>query len=402
MVRIACGLVVFLAACTNCSPKVPEADSPSSAHEQGASSTKAASGPLPAASPVTGAATPLPHQGSPASQVTEIPQAKLAPELFPEGVFPPPDPGAPFEKTAHQGDGMWRAFFDLSFEDGAAGKDGSAGKRASRMQREVGVDFAGDVVRRLTIHPDQASRFQTLSVAAFDLRKLALGHRPGRQDVEDVGHPELFDVAGLVPVEDQSALLAVFNEGFQPRHGRWGMLSLGTQLIAPRDDACTVAVLSDRTLRVAPWPDFKGSDASPATQLLAYRQTPPCLVLAGEVHPRLLKRERASWAGQQADLKTRRRSAIGVSRDGRTLFFAVGTETEPEVLAAGMRHVGAHFAAQLDINWNWTRLFLFENDKTVAPSSAALVGSLIADMARDRGEYISRPGKRGFFMLTYR
>jgi hypothetical protein len=31
------------------------------------------------------------------------------------------------------------------------------------------------------------------------------------------------------------------------------------------------------------------------------------------------------------------------------------------VLAEGMRHVGAHFAAELDINWSWTRFLLFSD-----------------------------------------
>ena len=335
-------------------------------------------------------------QETPSVQVEDTPEPLAAPELFPEGVFPPPDPGAPFEKSAHEGDGVWRAFFDLTLDADASKK------AASRMEREVDADFAGEVARRLTIHPHPASRFQTLSVAAFDLRKLALGHRPGRQDVEDVGHSELSDQAGLIPPAEESSLLAVFNGGFQPRHGRWGMLSLGTQLIPPREDACTVAVLEDRTLRIAPWPAFLGSDKETPSDLFAYRQTPPCLVVEGELHAKLLKKDRRPWAGQQADRKTRRRSAIGVSQDGRTLFFAVGSETEPEVLAAGMRHVGAHFAAQLDINWNWTRLFLFESDATTTPPRAALVGALIADMAKDRGEYVARPGKRGFFTLNYR
>jgi hypothetical protein len=172
------------------------------------------------------------------------------------------------------------------------------------------------------------------------------------------------------------------------------MLSMETQLIPPREDACTVAVMKDGTVAIAPWPEMKERIG----EVVAYRQTPPCLVLQGEVHPSLQKGDRRKFAGQQADRKTRRRSAVGVSADGRTLFYGLGSETEPEVLAAGLAHVGAHYAAQLDINWNWTRLFLFRQ----SDSGPLAVGSLVKDMAKDRGEYISRPGSRGFFYLLRR
>lgn len=303
--------------------------------------------------------------------------------LFPDGVFPPPDPGAPFEKSKHEGDGVYRFVFedapDLPVE--------------KRIEGESDPMFGADFVRRLVIHPHQASRFFKLTVAAFDLQKLALGHGPGAQDVLDVNHPELEPTAGLVPQDKWPALVAVFNEGFQPKHGRWGMLSGGVLLVPPREDGCTFAVLADGTARVGSWPSLRDDE-----RIVAYRQTPPCLVEEGEIHPKLLRGDRKPWAGQQKDLKTRRRSAVGLSKDGRTLFYALGTETEPEVLAAGMKHIGAHFAAQLDINWNWTRLFFFrEEDGEVRP-----VGALEEHMAKDKGEYIYRPGKRGFFYLVRR
>jgi hypothetical protein len=262
-----------------------------------------------------------------------------------------------------------------------------------RIEGEPNAKFGEALVRRLVVHPHESSRFIKLTVAAFDMRKLSLGHVPGAQDVLDVNHPELSPVAGVVPEQERAALLAVFNGGFQPKHGRWGMLSAGAQLIPPRDDGCTVAALSDGTARVGSWPRLKDDG-----KIVAYRQTPPCLVEDGEVHAKLLAGDRKPWAGQQKDLKTRRRSAVGVSKDGRTLFYALGTEAEPEVLAAGMKHIGAHSAAQLDINWNWTRLFLFEEES----GELRPLGALEEQMAKDKGEYIYRPGKRGFFYLVRR
>ncbi len=308
--------------------------------------------------------------------------------LFPESVFPPPDPGAPHERSEQDGDGTWRSFFAV---------DGSE-TRSQRFEEGSSSDFGADWVRRIVIHPHEASRFQMLTVAAFDMRTVRVDHRPGKQDVVDVGHPELSNQAGLVPAEHEDSLVAIFNGGFQPRHGHWGMLSLGTQLVEPREDACTVSVMKDGTVRIGPW-----STVEPQlTDVIAYRQTPPCLVLDGAIHPLLEQRDRRAWAGQHKDRKTRRRSVAGVSRDGRTLFFGVGSETEAEVLASGMVHLGAEFAAQLDINWNWTRLFLFEPSKADAGEHSHVVGALIDDMAKDRGEYIVRPSNRGFFYVRTR
>lgn len=324
-----------------------------------------------------------PSRSSP-SPPEEPPLSEVA-ERQPQGEFPPPHPGPMFERSAQAGDGIWRDFF--WFPEGA---------KKERVDGEVSSDFADQAVRRLVIHPHEASRFQVLTVAAFDLEALRLAHVAGRKDVEDLGRNDLVRQAGLVG--KTSSLLAVFNGGFQPRHGRWGMLSLGVPLIPPREHACTVGVTETGRAVIGPW-----FNVSVGVPLVAYRQTPPCLVDGGDVHPALLKKKRGAWAGQHADRKTRRRSAVGLSEDTRTLFFAVGTETEPEILAAGMRHIGAHWAAQLDINWNWTRLFLFHTVKNDSGEAQTIpAGALLPQMAKDRGEYIVRPGKRGFFSLNFR
>jgi hypothetical protein len=372
---VLCGTVACSAA------KAPSESAPD--HSEGSSSEHI---PLGETGREGGGVASTPLNAAP-SKAVPLESQKVAPKdeapLFPDGVFPPPDPGAPFEKSKHEGDGTYRFMFE----------DAPDVPVEKRIEGELDPGFGTDFVRRLVIHPHQASRFFKLTVAAFDLRKLALGHGPGAQDVLDVNHPELEPTAGLVPKEKWPGLVAVFNEGFQPKHGRWGMLSGGVLLVPPREDGCTFAVLADGTARVGSWPSLRDDD-----RIIAYRQAPPCLVAEGELHPKLLAGDRKPWAGQQKDLKTRRRSAVGLSKDGRTLFYALGTETEPEVLAAGMKHIGAHFAAQLDINWNWTRLFFFEEKEgEVRP-----VGALEEHMAKDKGEYIYRPGKRGFFYLVRR
>ena len=296
------------------------------------------------------------------------------------GTFPPPDSGPLHARSAQEGDGVFRDFFWT--------KAGAADE--TRTVPGTPIYFAHSQVRRMVLHPHPASRFQELTLAAFDLAALRVDYVPGKADLAELGKPPETIRAGFVPKERHAALLAVFNGGFQPRHGHYGMLSQGEQLIAPRPQACTVAVMNDGTLRILPWQELQAE----LSRVIAYRQTPPCLVSQGDIHPRLLRADRGPWAGQQPGRKTRRRSVVGLSADGRTLFFGVGSETEPETLAEGILHAGAHHAAQLDINWNWTRLFLFAETKRR--------GALLPNMAIDRGQYLTREAPRGFFYLSCR
>jgi hypothetical protein len=373
--------VLFLLSCS--APKVAEKSAfaaPDAEGAEGAESLVEPSASSQTRSPPSGSSGVATNDGA----TVEEGQSEATSGLAPTGVFPPPDPGPPFERSAHEGDGKWREFFE----------DAGEPSKKGRLRIALPEGYPKDLAFRMVLHPHEESRFQRLAIAAFDLAALRISHRPGLQDVKDMNLDELADRAGLVPEAEHSSLFAVFNEGFQPRHGRWGMFSLDTQIVPPRADACTVAIFEDGTVGIAPWPEIEGADL----KATAYRQTPPCLIVGGEIHPRLLKADREAWAGQNEKLRTLRRSAVGLSEDRRTLYFAVGQETEAEVLAAGLRHAGAFSAAQLDINWNWTRLFLF------APVDGEIMslGSLEEDMAKDRGEYVRRPGARGFFYLTRR
>ena len=80
------------------------------------------------------------------------------------------------------------------------------------------------------------------------------------------------------------------------------------------------------------------------------------------------------------------------------LFYAIGVETSPRLLAEGLRFAGGVSGAELDINWNWTRFLLFgENDDGVL-----VVSSALADVAYGEREYVARPADRDFFYLLRR
>jgi hypothetical protein len=238
------------------------------------------------------------------------------------------------------------------------------------------------------IHPHEASRFITATIVAIDLHAVTLNFMPG---TEDLGGQKVPFSAGLVPAAERERLLAVFNGGFQPRHGHWGMKLGETTVVPPRDEGCTLALYADGSVRLGSWPALAASAAS----MRAFRQTPPCLVEAGAVHPELLAGRDKAWAGQAKDLVTRRRSGVGLDASGSVLFYAIGVETSPRLLGEALRAAGADSAAEFDINWNWTRFLLYERDREKKPR---VTGALVQGEFSKSG-YIERPSERDFFYV---
>jgi hypothetical protein len=241
------------------------------------------------------------------------------------------------------------------------------------------------------VHPHPESRFVAVTIAAMDLERLALHLTPGTEDLAWAKLP-LGEAAGLVPASDRDALVLVMNGGFQPKHGRWGLAASGVVVTPPRKEGCTVAMYGTASVRIAPWPALADS----ASEITSLRQTPPCLLEAGVVHPALIKGLDKQWAGHTADLTTRRRSAIGIDAAGRTLFYAIGEEASPRWLAEALRVAGATNAAELDINWYWTRLLLFGTEG----GALHVTSTLIPKMEHLRTEYVERASSRDFFYVT--
>jgi hypothetical protein len=244
---------------------------------------------------------------------------------------------------------------------------------------------------RTTLHPHKTSRFIKLDVVAIDSNQLSLHWVIGTKDHlanKLVPH----HTPGLIPQDAQERALAIFNGGFQARHGWWGQMSHGITLLEPKDAGCTVAIFEDGSVRLGPWNEL----SAVKDRMLAFRQAPPCLVHDGAIHPRLESGNTKVWAGRNPDRKTRRRSALGIDTSGRVLYFAIGTETDPLALARGMKAVGATTALQLDINWAWTR-FLLVGRRDGQPR---VTTSLVDGSLHGKNEYFSYASHRDFFYLT--
>ncbi|MDX2055330.1 MAG: hypothetical protein SFV15_23205 [Polyangiaceae bacterium] len=283
--------------------------------------------------------------------------------------FPPAPVEPPFAATAKPGDGQWV-------------NAGQAGDRA----------FASGVLMRTVLHPHPAADFVSVDIVAVNLNATDIRFVLGTKDVEGkkVG-PEV--PVGLVPSADQASLLAVFNGGFQEQHGHFAMGVAGGIVGKPREDACTLVSDSPGSFRLGTWSRLSVTPES----VRYFRQTPPCLVEAGELHPLLLKGKFKPWAGHNPEIVTRRRSAVGLDASNNVLFYAVGVEADPLHLARALKAVGAFSAAELDINWAWTK-WLFFRDKEAGV--LAIGSALREEMVHGKSTYVRLPSDRDFFYVV--
>lgn len=258
---------------------------------------------------------------------------------------------------------------------------------------EVGESGGQPLALRTTIHPHPFKKDAYVAVIAFDLERTELVWVPGTKEPSDKLPDSI--KRGKVPEADHDRLLVAFNGGFMAKHGRFGAKVEGHELLPPRDGACTIATTKSGKVRVAQWEDLAPS----AAELVSYRQTPPCLVRAGEPHPRL-GIEPVKW-GLSAEGKDEiRRSALGVDASGRVLLFGLGEWVVPKEMALAMKVAGAVDAAELDINWSYTRFNFYGRKAEGEPLQ--VVGTLVPKLVHTKSSYVGELAMRDFFYVKRR
>jgi hypothetical protein len=277
------------------------------------------------------------------------------------------DLAPPHERSAQPGDGKWVSVPEIPSADDAP------------------------LALRTIVHPHPIRKDVSVTVIAFDLARTDLVWVPGSQEPASDKLPA--DVQkGLVPKDDRALLLAAFNGGFLARHGRFGAMVAGHELLPPRDGTCTVAFTTNGHVRIDVWERLK----SAAGELSTYRQTPPCLVQGGEIHERATV-EPKKW-GLSADGKDEiRRSALGIDSSGRVLFFGLGEWVVPKDMALGMKVAGAVNAAELDINWSYTRFNFYGHKSSGEPLE--VVGTLVPQLVHTKRAYLTDIAARDFFYI---
>jgi hypothetical protein len=329
---------------------------------------------VPPPPPVASTATPPvppPSTASSLARTPPVPAPAPVPVADPGPAFPPPNFEAPEAKTAKPGDGAWTPLVP-----DAAGKS--------------------PLLVRTMVHPDPTDRSMYAAIVAIDRRRVDLRFLPGTDEPKSTSVPRE-KRSGVIPEAEQADLLAVFNGGFMAKHGGWGMRIGADTFLPPKDEACTVAFVNDGSLRIRSWTALSPAAAT----LTAFRQTPPCLIEQGVINPAFEADPKTRrWGSDETGKTVIRRSALGLDATGKTLFYGLGEWITPAGIAAAMRAAGAVDAAELDVNWSYTRFLLYAPAK---PGEAPEVSeTLVPKIKHAPKGYVVKASDRDFFYLLRR
>jgi hypothetical protein len=207
------------------------------------------------------------------------------------------------------------------------------------------------------LHPKAGAPATAVYFVAMDLSRVTLRLAPGREEptstIPEARH------RGKVPDDEIPRLVAITNGGFKRKHGQHGMKVGDDLFVPPLPDACTVAATKTGELKIATWTRL----ADHADDLAWFRQNAPCLVEDGAATPAAKEKFRgAKWGAAQEGDKDIRRSAYGLSKDGKTLYFVIGDGVDPELLSTALVAMHIDAACQFDINFSFTKFVLLEPD----------------------------------------
>jgi hypothetical protein len=250
------------------------------------------------------------------------------------------------------------------------------------------------VLHRSIVHPDAERSYAELFVFALDLTKVRVEAVAGTVEPRSPAGSSALERPGVVPEQERPRLIAAFNGGFKAEHGRYGMASGGAELLGPNTASCTFAGFSDGALRIASWKKLEQADAAGW-----WRQTPPCMLEDGVLHPGLALSTSKKWGATLEGDTVIRRSAAGLTTDGKTLLVGISNSTTARALALGMRQAGASSVAQLDVNFSFPRFLLYRDD--AAAGGITAVGAVKHLLYRP-DEYVGRPSSRDFFYVVLR
>jgi hypothetical protein len=201
------------------------------------------------------------------------------------------------------------------------------------------------VAARTFLQPDPQRPYALVAVVGFDMGRLRLNFVPGYDEPKS---PVQAERPGRIPAGDLASglVVAAFNGGFKAQHGHFGAMSGQVVLLPPREGLGTVGIYSDGQVKIGAW----GTDIQPSANLIAWRQNGPLIIQNGVVNPHTADNAPQDWGYTVAGSITTSRSALGISKDGRTLFYAAGTDLTLPALARALQAAGAYQAIQLDIN----------------------------------------------------
>lgn len=246
------------------------------------------------------------------------------------------------------------------------------------------------VAYRTFLQPDPDRPYALVAVVAIDLTRTRLHFVLGT--IEPAGS-DTTPRSGAIPPADRLAnvLLATFNGGFKARHGHFGAMADGVTALPPRDGLGTLVIYTNGSIRLGEW----GPGLTMTPDVVAFRQNGPLVIQQGQINPRIYNNSPQDWGYTVDDVSPTLRSGIGLSADGKTLFYFCGPSLSMESLAKSMQAAGAWNAIQLDINNYWV---LFAK---MQPSGSKLIPEPLLPrlMEENIGRYLWNYS-RDYFYLT--
>lgn len=304
------------------------------------------------------------HDAAPPPEASEAQGCKVS-------AFKPVSVGPVHESWSAPGDGSWLAIADTRHQD-----------EEPRMYKTL-------------VHPDKRRSWAAVSVVAVDLRRVRLHAVAGRHEPKN-GSREAWQYKreALIAADHHSALLAAFNGGFKAEHGHYGMRIDGVTLLPSRSLSCWIGMMKGDELVIGDYERLKKR----MDDALWWRQTPICMMDEGKLHPGLRSERNTHWGATLDGDTVIRRSAIGLSADGKVLYSGIGDHTTARALANGMQHAGAAYVAQLDVNWSYPKFVIYQPRQQ---GSSELVATKLCDgFEFSEDHYIRQVAHRDFFYLT--
>jgi hypothetical protein len=252
-------------------------------------------------------------------------------------------------------------------------------------------DSAGQTVAyRTFVQPDPERPYAVAAVVAFDLQAVRLHFVLGSEEPRSL---VAIRRTGAIPAADlhSGLLLAAFNGGFKARHGHFGAMVDGVAVLPPKDGLGTVGIYQDGRLRIGAW----GADIRSAPTLSAWRQNGPLVIQHGQINPHTADIQSPDWGIILNGVTAVWRSALGISADGRTLYYLAGNSLTLPALTRGLALIGAEDAIQLDIN-----IGMVHFDAIQATPTGLTPLPLFEAMKGQRDDRYIQGDKRDYFYVT--
>lgn len=243
---------------------------------------------------------------------------------------------------------------------------------------------------RTFLQPDPERPFTLVGVVAIDLDQTDLHFVLGTEEPSVEGGPTGH---GRIPAADKTAdiLLAAFNGGFKATHGHYGAMADGLIALPAKEGLATVGLYKDGSVRIGAW----GSDITTDESLVAWRQNAHLVVENGTITDVAARNSLYDWSGSIDNEVVTWRSGLGISADGRTLYYFAGSSLNMPALGAAMTAVGVEQGLLLDINPYWVHFTAF-----IPQNDTFTVDPLFPAEMHQHADRFLRAYQRDFFYIT--